>query len=180
MIMKNLIRKMLLVMCVTTFALAFTACGKSDKSEPAAAEEEKASKDVAEEPEEPETETEENTSDLPASGKYATLEDFLNSDMMQEQLDSQVASLEGTGLTAEVTAEDNRLVYNFIFTDPNMTAGVDASTLQSNLDSQASTFESIASTIPLAVEIENPVVVVRYLDSAGTELASREFTPPAE
>ena len=48
MIMKNLIRKMLLVMCVTTFALAFTACGKSDKSEPAAAEEEKASKDVAE------------------------------------------------------------------------------------------------------------------------------------
>ncbi len=180
MIMKNLIRKMLLVMCVTTFALAFTACGKSDKSEPAAAEEEKASKDVAEEPEEPETKTEENTSDLPASGKYATLEDFLNSDMMQEQLDSQVASLEGTGLTAEVTAEDNRLVYNFIFTDPNMTAGVDASTLQSNLDSQASTFESIASTIPLAVEIENPVVVVRYLDSAGTELASREFTPPAE
>ena len=29
--------------------------------------------------------------------------------MMQEQLDSQVASLEDTGLTAEVTAEDNKL-----------------------------------------------------------------------
>ena len=57
---------------------------------------------------------------------------------------------------------------------------LDVAALQSSLDSQASTFESIASTIPLAVEIDNPVVVVRYLDSAGTELVSREFTPPAE
>ena len=51
--MKNLIRKMLLVMCVATFALAFTACGKSDKPEPDAVEEEDTAKDEAEEPEEP-------------------------------------------------------------------------------------------------------------------------------
>ena len=50
--MKNLIRKMLLVMCVATFALAFTACGKSDKPEPDAVEEEDTAKDEAEEPEE--------------------------------------------------------------------------------------------------------------------------------
>ena len=175
--MKNLIRKMLLAMCIAAFALACTACGKSDNSEPGVVEEDDTAKDEAEEPE---AETEEDTSDIPASGKYATLEDFLNSDMMQEQLDSQVASLEDTGLTAEVTAEDNKLIYNFTITDPNVAAALDVAALQSSLDSQASTFESIASTIPLAVEIDNPVVVVRYLDSAGTELVSREFTPPAE
>ena len=180
MIMKNLIRKMLLVMCVATFALAFTACGKSDNSEPGAVEEEDTAKDEAEEPEEPAAENEEDASDLPASGKYATLEDFINSDLMQEQLDSQIASLEGTGLTAEVTAEDNKLVYNFTITDPNVAANLDAAALQSSLDSQASTFESIASTIPLAVEIDNPVVVVRYLDSAGTVIVSQEFAPSAE
>lgn len=175
--MKNMIRKMLLAMCIAAFALTFTACGKSDNSEPAVAEEKDTAKDEAEAPE---TENEEDTSDLPASSKYASLEDFLNSDLMQEQLDSQTASLEDTGLTAEVTAEGNKLIYNFTFTDPNVAATVDAAALQSSLDSQASTFETIASTIPLAVEIDNPVVVVRYLDSAGTELASREFTPPAE
>lgn len=175
--MKNIIRKMLLIMCAATFTLAFTACGKSDNAEPAAVEEEDTAKDDAEAPE---TEDEEDTSDLPESGKYATLEEFLNSDMMQEQLNSQIASLEGSGMTADVIAEDNRLVYNFTFTDPSITASLDTSVLQSNLDSQASTFESIASMIPLAVEIDNPVVVVRYLDSAGTELASREFTPSAE
>lgn len=178
--MKNLIRKMLLVMCVATFAFAFTACGKSDNSEPGVVEEEDTAKDEAEELEEPAAENEEDASDLPASGKYATLEDFINSDLMQEQLDSQIASLEGTGLTAEVTAEDNKLVYNFTITDPNVAASLDAAALQSSLDSQASTFESIASTIPLAVEIDNPVVVVRYLDSTGAVIVSQEFAPPAE
>lgn len=178
--MKNLIRKMLLVMCVVALALAFTACGKSDKPAPKAVEKEEPAEDEAEEPEEPVAENEEDASDLPASGKYATLEDFINSDMMQEQLDSQIASLEGTGLTAEVIAEDNKLVYSFTITDPNVAAALDAASLQSTLDSQASTFESIASMIPLAVEIDNPVVVVRYLDSAGAVIVSQEFAPPAE
>lgn len=178
--MKNLIRKMLLVMCVAALALAFTACGKSDKPAPKAVEKEEPAEDEAEEPEEPVAENEEDASDLPASGKYATLEDFINSDMMQEQLDSQIASLEDTGLTAEVIAEDNKLVYSFTITDPNVAAALDAASLQSTLDSQASTFESIASMIPLAVEIDNPVVVVRYLDSAGAVIVSQEFTPPAE
>ena len=52
MIMKNLIRKMLLVMCVAALALAFTACGKSDKPAPKAVEKEEPAEDEAEEPEE--------------------------------------------------------------------------------------------------------------------------------
>ena len=89
-------------------------------------------------------------------------------------------AVSGTGLTAEVIAEDNKLVYSFTITDPNVAAALDAASLQSTLDSQASTFESIASMIPLAVEIDNPVVVVRYLDSAGAVIVSQEFAPPAE
>lgn len=61
--MKNLIRKCYLL-CVATFALAFTACGKSDKPEPDAVEEEDTAKDEAEEPEEPAAENEEDASDL--------------------------------------------------------------------------------------------------------------------
>ena len=43
--MKNLIRKMLLAMCIAAFALAFTACGKSDNSEPGVVEEDDTAKD---------------------------------------------------------------------------------------------------------------------------------------
>lgn len=44
-----------------------------------------------------------------------------------------------------------------------------------NLQSQASTFESVASSLKAAVEVENPVVVVRYLDNTGAEIVAQEF-----
>lgn len=176
--MKNLSRKILLILCAAVLAFSFTACGKSEKDSADTTKEETTPEEdsAASEPEE----DADDDSDIPASGKYATLEEFVNSDIMQEQLETQTASLEGTGISAAITAEGNKLIYNFTITDPDLAATIDAASLQSTLDSQASTYESIASTIPLAVEIDNPVVVVRYLDSAGTELASREFAPSAE
>lgn len=164
-------------MCVAMFTFAFTACGNSDNAEPAAVEEDdtaSADEDTAG------TETEDDASGLTASGKYATLEEFINSDEMKEQMETQTAALEGTGLSVELAAEGGKLIYNFTITDPNVAAALDVAALESSLDSQASTYESIASTIPLAVEVENPSVVVRYLDSTGAELLSKEFVPSAE
>lgn len=177
--MKNLIRKMLLIMCVAMFTFAFTACGNSDDTKPAATEDEDASA-KEEDAEEPETDDTADDSGLSDSGKYATLEEFINSDEMKEQMETQSAALEGTGLSVELTADGSKLIYNFTITDPNVAAALDVAALESSLDSQASTYESIASTIPLAVEIENPSVVVRYVDNAGTELLSKEFVPSAE
>ena len=36
-------------------------------------------------------------------------------------------------------------------------------------------FESVASSLKAAVEVENPVVVVRYLDNTGAEIVAQEF-----
>lgn len=112
---------------------------------------------------------------LGGSGKFATLQEFVESDVMQEQLETQLASLEGTGITADLIAEDNKLIYNFTIEDPELSAAMDATVIESTLDAQASTFETVASSLKEAVEVENPVVVVRYLDNTGTEIASREF-----
>ena len=112
-----------------------------------------------------------------AVGKFASIQEFIDSDMMQEELATQMADLEGTGMSMELTAEDNKLIYNFKIDDPDLSAAMDTSALESSLDSQASTFESVAGILPAAIDVENPVVVVRYLDSDGNELASREFAP---
>ena len=175
--MKNLIRKMLLISCVAVFAFTFTACGKSDNNEPAVTEED-ASTDT--DTAEAETGDDADASDDLTSGRYATLDEFINSDVMQQQLASQTASLEGNGLSVELTAEGSKLIYNFTLTDPNLTAALDVAALEASLDSQSATYEAIASTIPLAVDVENPSVVVRYLDSTGAELFSKEFVPSAE
>ena len=47
--------------------------------------------------------------------------------------------------------------------------------MESSLQSQASTFETVASSLKAAVEVENPVVVVRYLDNTGAEIVAQEF-----
>ena len=180
--MKNKFRKLLLLMCAMTLAFALTACGGSgddaDTSGGAAQTEEDASggDDAAAE----DDTSADDTADDTAAGKFASIQEFIDSDMMQEELATQLESLEGTGMSMELTAEDNKLIYNFKIDDPDLSAAMDSATLESTLDSQASTFESVAGALPAAIDVENPVIVVRYLDSDGNELVSREFAPSAD
>lgn len=114
-------------------------------------------------------------SDSSYSGKFDTLDDFVNSDIMQQQLETQLAAFEGTGISAELIADGNQLIYNFVIEDADLAAIMDKSTLDSSLDSQASVFEGLAAMLPAAVDVEDPVVVVRYLDNVGNIITSREF-----
>lgn len=173
--MKNLIRKISLIMCVIMLTFAVSACGKSDndskKNEPKT---EDTAKDDAKDDAK---DYAEDNDDAAVTGKFKTLEDFVNSDIMQQQLETQLASLEGSGIALNLTAEDNKLIYNFTIEDADLSAALaaDPSTLESSLQSQASTFESVASSLKAAVEVENPVVVVRYLDNTGAEIVAQEF-----
>ena len=173
--MKNLIRKISLIMCVIMLTFAVSACGKSDfdskKNEPKT--EDTANDDAIDDAKD----DSEDNDDAAVTGKFKTLEDFVNSDIMQQQLETQLASLEGSGIALNLTAEDNKLIYNFTIEDADLSAALaaDPSTLESSLQSQASTFESVASSLKAAVEVENPVVVVRYLDNTGAEIVAQEF-----
>ena len=173
--MKNLIGKISLIMCVIMLTFAVSACGKSDndskKNEPK-------TEDTAEDDAKDDAKDDaEDNDDAAVTGKFKTLEDFVNSDIMQQQLETQLASLEGSGIALNLTAEDNKLIYNFTIEDADLSAALaaDPSTLESSLQSQASTFESVASSLKAAVEVENPVVVVRYLDNTGAEIVAQEF-----
>lgn len=174
--MKNLIRKISLIMCVVMLTLAVSACGKSNddtKKEDTKTEDtaKDTTKDDADDTDDADADDEDNST---ITGKFKTLEDFVNSDIMQQQLEEQLSSLEGSGIALALTAEDNKLIYNFTIEDADLAAALaaDPSTLQSSLQSQASTFEAVASSLKAAVEVDNPVVVVRYLDNAGTEIVS--------
>lgn len=180
--MKNKLRKLLLLMCAMTLAFTLTACGgsgddadtagdASQTEEDASAGDDAAAQDDA---------ADDNAADDTAAGKFASIQEFIDSDMMQEELATQLESLEGTGMSMELTAEDNKLIYNFKIDDSDLSAAMDSATLESTLDSQASTFESVAGALPAAIDVENPVIVVRYLDSDGNELVSREFAPSAD
>lgn len=114
--------------------------------------------------------------DPPVSGKYRTIEDFIHSDLIQSQLEDQIKELEGTGVSLTLEGKDNRLIYNFVIENENVSSLMnETDSLASILDSQSDTFRGLASMLRAAVDVEDPVIVIRYLDSAGNIILSREF-----
>ncbi|BCI61310.1 hypothetical protein BN3661_01029 [Eubacteriaceae bacterium CHKCI005] len=109
-------------------------------------------------------------------GKFSSIDAYVKSDTVQSQLETLLDSLDGSGMEMTVKGEGNKLIYEYTFnTDLGDTDTVAAS-LEQALDANASTFESVASELKKEVNVDNPVVVVRYLSGDGSELCSREFS----
>ncbi len=112
------------------------------------------------------------------TGKYATVKDFVNSDLMQNQLKTMREQL-GTGengLEVNVTGEENKMVFTFLYKLGDQDAKTVSAYLEGAMESMEKSFEVTAASLKEAVEVENPVVVVTYVAEDGTELYSKEFS----
>ena len=111
--------------------------------------------------------------------KDAALEKYFQTDEMQEMVQEAKDSVEGSGMSIEILAEGNTLIYEYTFEedsfDDSMLDAVKEQ-LVSGLESTASTFEGIASDLNDELKVENSTVVVRYLYN-GEALAESEYTP---
>ena len=109
------------------------------------------------------------------NGKIDSIEAFLATDEMQSQLKEAKESIEDGTLTMDIVAEGDKLVYVYTYqTDVDIEAAKEA--LATATEQQASVFENVAKEIKNAVNVENPIVEVRYLAKDGTEIYSQEFT----
>ena len=110
--------------------------------------------------------------------KDAALEKYFQTDEMQEMVQEAKDSVEGSGMSIEILAEGNPLIYEYTFEedsfDDSMLDAVKEQ-LVSGLESTASTFEGIASDLNDELKVENSTVVVRYLYN-GETLAESEYT----
>ena len=170
--MKNIIRRTLALLCAVTLAFTPAGCAgskdkKDDTTDTAAGSDSSVSAD-------------DNASTAESSGKFASIQDFVDSDLFREHLESKITDFEEKGLSMSFSAEDNKLIWNFKIDNPDLSDAIDPASLESALDSQASAFESVADALTTAVDVDNPAVLVRYLNSEGTELASREFGVSAD
>lgn len=105
-----------------------------------------------------------------------TLEDYINSDAMQNQINTLNESFEQQGGSLSVTADGNAMVFTFSFHDLGDADPTQLSdTLSSALDSAASSYEALAANLKAAIGADGASIKVIYAADDGTELCSREF-----
>ncbi|HJD24439.1 MAG TPA: DUF4854 domain-containing protein [Firmicutes bacterium] len=157
-------------------ALLMTACtsgGRPDGSTPATTTQADTSITQGQETEPEATEPEEGS--VAPSGKYASIADYVSSDQVQEQVASLNETFNSLGMEVAMIGQDNQMIYQYTYTTQIATDGL-AESLEAGLDQQASVFESTASALKLAVDVEDPVVVVLYRNADGSEILRKEFT----
>lgn len=151
---------MKIVVCATLMAmvLAFSACG-SDKD----------SKDES-------TKTTEESDDKEeiSNEKYKSVEAFVASDIVQSQLETLKTQIADAGMSLEITAEGNKLIYTYTYQEITMVDGM-TEALESAMETQKSTFESAVKSLKAAVDADDLSVEVRYIDANGTTIYAREF-----
>ena len=108
------------------------------------------------------------------SSKYKTMEDYVKSSEVQEQISSVKSEVENAGMSIELKGEGNQLIYVYTIDSAYVTDST-ASQLESGLSSQSSVFVELASALKDEVAVDNPVVVVQYVDSDGNEIFSQQF-----
>ena len=109
------------------------------------------------------------------NGKFASVEDYLANEQVQEQLQPSIDSVKNMGMDLKITGEGNKLIYTYTYATQLDEDGV-AEQLKEGLNAQASTFEGVASNLKDIINVDNPVVVVTYLNKDGTVLHTQEFT----
>ena len=152
-----------------------TSSGTSLSESPASQEatEPSAADSSVAEAEEPSSSAGESSEAASDTAMFASIEEYINSEEVKSQLDAM--STDELGVT--VSADGNRLIYTFAFPEGTDTSGL-AESLDAALETQASTFEMIASSLQEFVAVTDPIVVVTYTDSQGNVITSQEFTAP--
>ncbi len=169
--MKRKSFKALICCTMLAVALTFAACGgKSDAD---------ANSNAANTSSEQESSAEEEKSDSGLSDltKISSVEEFLNTDMMQSQLESLKSSLADQGLDFDMAAEGNKLIYIYKYTDADIDPEATAEALSGQSDT---TDEQLKSVYDALVEagIEDPVIEAQFLAADGSEIFTQQH--PAE
>ena len=107
--------------------------------------------------------------------QYDTLEDFLEGEEMQSLIEEDKSALADSGLSLEVTSRENQLIYTYTYSQM-LEVETAKDILKEGMEAEWDAFQKFADDVKKSVKVENPVVVVRYLNPDGTEIYSETFS----
>ena len=110
---------------------------------------------------------------------YASVEEFVQSEEVQQQVQQASEQYQADGLTITASADGDKLVFTYaVSTQIDAAATIPA--LEMEFDAQASSFTQVIQQMREQIDVENPSIVLRYVNADGSEILSREFTGSAE
>lgn len=176
-------KKFVTVLLAFTLLLSLAACAGNNASSGSSAVS-SAESDPAQEStvESTPAQTEETSSeDAPAEtgdGLYATLEDYVATQEMQQAVQTIRDSLDTDLMDVELVGQGSKLIYNFTYQnleDQDLSALGQALASALEQEDMQSTYTNIASTLSGMIEGGNVTVEVNYLAPDGTLLAGKEY-----
>ena len=107
--------------------------------------------------------------------KFSSVKDYVESPDVQKELEAANQTVEAMGMTLKVTGDTSKMVYTYTYKQQLQVNDEVKNTLKTMLDGQKATFTAIANVLKSVVDVDNPSVVLRYLNADGTEILSQEF-----
>ena len=111
----------------------------------------------------------------PVGTKFATMKEYAESPDVQKQMQAMADLFKDSGLEFSMTGEENRLIFTYTYLEGAETSSFEEA-IEQIIEKFTPTFEQIAGSLKNVVEVDNPVLVVRYTDADGTEVYSKEFS----
>ncbi len=167
--MKKITKGIIVAALAVSAALGMASCADSpkDASSP--------SSTVSSQTEPADSSSAASSQTTPVGTKYATMKEYAEAPEVQKQMETMADLYKDSGMTFTMTGEGNKLIYTYTYPEGMNTSGM-ADAMDGIADQMAPSFELIAESLKNVVEVDNPVLVVKYMDADGTELYSREFS----
>lgn len=171
--------KFLCVLLVFVLAFVTVGCGAegetSDRARAQTEEEERLAKEERETAQKAERAADQAQAEQKIYYFYNSMEEYVASDLVRNILNSTLEEYNTDEIGFSIKGEGNRLIYEYTYKTLTMTEEM-TPLLEEELEKQADALQSVADSLKDVVNVEQPTVVVRYLDMNGAQIAAREYT----
>ncbi len=128
------------------------------------------------------TKVEDGKGDDSSSGKlmdgsnklFASVQEYI--DAQKDDIDAAIKQNEGSGMSMEVKADGDTLIYRYIYDTAVPVTQVTIDTFNSSLDTYKTQFNEILSEMERVIDVKNPAVKLLYENPDGALVYSCVFT----
>lgn len=167
--MKKRSLKLLACAAVLTMAFSLCACSPSDDKKD---DDKKTEQSSGNSNSDTKKDNDDNSST--SDKEFATVEEYVNSPEVQSEISSLESQMSNDIMNVEVVATEDTMTYSFKYNDLEKADGM-AEQLEQGVEAQKSVFQTTANSLKTLVDVENPKVVIEYLDKNGEMIYTTEF-----